>query len=91
MVSRAKPPRDACCKPKRKATNYRKKKHTHTYTRVCIPENSPTVQARIVWAPDFAVMSARFPLADSTLWMATREADAARKDTFLPVAQYQAE
>lgn len=48
--------------------------------------DSPTVHARMVCAPDFAVTSARFPLADSTLWIATREADAARKDTFLPAA-----
>lgn len=46
---------------------------------------SPSVHARMVCAPDLAVTSARFPFADSTLWMATREADAARKDTFLPV------
>ena len=43
------------------------------------------MHARMVWAPDLAVMSARFPFKDSMLWMAARDADAARNDTFFPV------
>lgn len=42
------------------------------------------MQARIVWAPALAVISARLPLADSTLWIAARDAEAARKEIFLP-------
>lgn len=44
----------------------------------------PTMHARMVWPPDLAVMSARFPFSDRTLWIAAREADAARNDTFFP-------
>lgn len=47
------------------------------------------MHARMVCAPDFAVTSARLPFKESTLWMAARDADAAREDTFFPVDEQQ--
>lgn len=45
------------------------------------------MQATIVCAPALAVTSARFPFAARTLWIAARDADAARYDTFFPLEQ----
>lgn len=42
------------------------------------------MHARIDCAPALAVKSARLPFAESMLWMAARDADAARNDTFFP-------
>lgn len=47
------------------------------------------MQARMVCAPDLAVTSARLPVADNTLWMAARLAEAARKETFFPAVERQ--
>lgn len=42
------------------------------------------MHARIVWAPDLAVTSAKFPLPARELWIAALEADAARNEIFFP-------
>lgn len=56
---------------------------------VCMYEagraHRPRMEVTINWEPALAVMSARFSRLAKELWMAAREAEAERKQTFLPV------
>lgn len=56
---------------------------------VCMYEagraHGPRMEVTMNWEPALAVMSARFSRLAKELWMAAREAEAERKQTFLPV------
>lgn len=48
------------------------------------PTAVPAMDARMLWLPLLAVTSARLEEAQRLAWMAAREADADRYETFLP-------
>lgn len=56
----------------------------HWWSRTPGPKHTPRIEVTMNCEPALAVMSAKFSRLAKELWMAAREAEAERKQTFLP-------